>query len=1286
MKFLIGFYTQGLKFSGRTLKERALGGSETALLMMAKEMAARGHDVKVWCNCDAPGLYDGVYYHHFDNFDKIRTVAEFDVFFVYRFYDQLVTRFRSELNILVNHDVLVNVAHFASHLWQTDHIFCLSRFHKELFTKEFPEIDPHIWVTSNGLDMDMVDQVWQEFDEGKIKKNEDRFIYSSRPERGLQQLLENIWPQILKRNPRAELMLCGYDIRGLPIPEHLTQFYDYINQLINQTPNVVNLGQLKQDDYLRWLASSKLMIYPSKFPEIQCISAISAQVMGTPIICTDNFALPETVPFHECRVKGDLETEKYQKDFTNRVFEFVENKQLYDRIAKEGIDFVKKNYSWKDRAEEWENKIIELFTRRANKNWSKIWQNLSYYSDHVTAHYLAKREDLPELPISQEIMDNVGIDKEQYFNENTALWANDKWKINARFRAVAEFIADERRLKGNNKLRVLDVGCGAGGIATTVMLKNPEVDYTGIDFTEGVLQVAKEFCNEQLDRNISKPTFIHSDLEDYHKDFKGDKYDVVVAGEFLEHVVDYKKYIDMMEDLCVEDGLIIFTIPSGPMEWQSYEKQGKSRYHIHHYKFNNLKEIFGKKKDFELQHSPLAINPRGDLIAAWLIRYHKDKSRETGEYDVDKKILITRPYKSVSACMIAKNEEDNIGRCIKSFRDVVDEIIVVSCNSSDRTVEIAKELGAIVYEETDDPDGDGLFNFGWARNKSIEKATGDFILWIDADELLVRPHNLRKYVGTEIFECFIIRQQHLSIDLKDVTPDVPARLFRNFKGYKFYGCVSGDTCIDMPRDLSKYPNGIPIKDLVNNYKDEYCYSYNRKLNKFQLKPILDVQCIGRNVDVYKMTYKDGYTGKVDSLKITGNHPVMLFNNIYKNVSDLKVGDSLLPFRRMLEKKYWLINNVDCSDKILRKNNRVSEHRYILEVMNGKFDGDGHHKDKNTFNNSINNLELMKSKDHVSLHHLGKFVSERTKKLISKNHYDVSGKNNPNFGRHHSEETKKKIGQKSREKWSKEQWKLLAQIRNDKRNNKDVSELVKKWEELKIQRRSDLERFRSNHIITKIEKIGKTDVYNMEVQDNHNYVANGIVVHNCIHEHVENGMDTPIWPALMLPDVDIAHFGYIIEEQRRAKCAFRNLRLLKKDRQLHPQRQLGKVLMQRDYINLTNWEIEALEGKLGADGERYLKSVYRIYKEAGFDNPENIYHKLSTVVTQQALERLGRFGIPMEETNMPPFQVAFTLAGGIGGLDAKGEYKPQTLWFVTEKEFREFISMNVDRFVEMTRIS
>lgn len=75
---------------------------------------------------------------------------------------------------------------------------------------------------------------------------------------------------------------------------------------------------------------------------------------------------------------------------------------------------------------------------------------------------------------------------------------------------------------------------------------------------------------------------------------------------------------------------------------------------------------------------------------------------------------------TISLCMIVKNEEDVLARCLESVKDVVDEIIIVDTGSTDKTKTIAKEFTDKVY------DFKWVNHFAKARNFAFSKAKMDY--------------------------------------------------------------------------------------------------------------------------------------------------------------------------------------------------------------------------------------------------------------------------------------------------------------------------------------------------------------------------------------------------------------------------------------------------------------------------------------------------------------------------------------------------------------------------------
>lgn len=106
----------------------------------------------------------------------------------------------------------------------------------------------------------------------------------------------------------------------------------------------------------------------------------------------------------------------------------------------------------------------------------------------------------------------------------------------------------------------------------------------------------------------------------------------------------------------------------------------------------------------------------------------------------------------ISAVIITYNESANIARCIKSLKNVVDEIIVSDSNSEDDTKIIAEQLGAKVFVR-------GFEGYGINKNFANENATHNWILSIDADEELDQQlaeyiNSIKQYLNdTTVYEC-----------------------------------------------------------------------------------------------------------------------------------------------------------------------------------------------------------------------------------------------------------------------------------------------------------------------------------------------------------------------------------------------------------------------------------------------------------------------------------------------------------------------------------------------------
>jgi tetratricopeptide (TPR) repeat protein len=140
----------------------------------------------------------------------------------------------------------------------------------------------------------------------------------------------------------------------------------------------------------------------------------------------------------------------------------------------------------------------------------------------------------------------------------------------------------------------------------------------------------------------------------------------------------------------------------------------------------------------------------------------------------------------LSLCLIARNEEDDLPRCLESVRQVADEIVVVDTGSTDNTVNIALSFDAKVVEVPWQDD------FSIPRNRALEEASGDWILVLDADEALndeSRRH-IREAVTSDVDALNIIIRNHLSDDsLFEPRSNRFVRLFRHRPEFRFEGRV-----------------------------------------------------------------------------------------------------------------------------------------------------------------------------------------------------------------------------------------------------------------------------------------------------------------------------------------------------------------------------------------------------------------------------------------------------------------------------------------------------------------
>ncbi|MBI3535772.1 MAG: glycosyltransferase family 2 protein [Deltaproteobacteria bacterium] len=191
-----------------------------------------------------------------------------------------------------------------------------------------------------------------------------------------------------------------------------------------------------------------------------------------------------------------------------------------------------------------------------------------------------------------------------------------------------------------------------------------------------------------------------------------------------------------------------------------------------------------------------------------------------------------KPIKKISLCMIVKNEEKILFKSLNSVKNLVDEMIVVDTGSSDRTKEIADSFGAKVF------DFKWIDDFSAARNYSISKSSGDWILILDADEYLIEDdfESIRKCINDNSKDVYCLKWQFLN-EKKTGFKSFKVGLFRNKIGIRYQGLAHEEILkgIDSSR-WSTIEATIFHEPALDRQKDKEAYYYELVKRQLALEP------------------------------------------------------------------------------------------------------------------------------------------------------------------------------------------------------------------------------------------------------------------------------------------------------------------------------------------------------------------------------------------------------------------------------------------------------------------
>lgn len=358
--------TLGLCYDGTTLEKRGLGGSESAVILISKELAKIGFEVIVFNDCESddtkPGVYDNV------TFKPLREVERdyiFDVMIASRSVaafasSEIKARFKNFIGGLPNFDLmLANSKHRV--LWMHDtfcdgddliedlvlqnkisEIFTLSDWHTSYITncnhgkrRNCDVLKNHIFMTRNGIGN--MNPGWIDVRE----KDPNLFVFNASVTKGMIPLVKDIWPRVSQKIPQAKLTVIGgyYKFRENSSPDQ--QQMDWRSMVAEYGDKINFTGVIPQKEISSILRSASYMIYPAAFPETFGISTLESLAHNTPLITCRYGALEETAIDMACyKIPYPIEPnwslpwlnkDRQVEIFTDAVIDAYNNKYLHQQ-------------------------------------------------------------------------------------------------------------------------------------------------------------------------------------------------------------------------------------------------------------------------------------------------------------------------------------------------------------------------------------------------------------------------------------------------------------------------------------------------------------------------------------------------------------------------------------------------------------------------------------------------------------------------------------------------------------------------------------------------------------------------------------------------------------------------------------------------------------------------------------------------------------------------------------------------------------------------------------------
>jgi hypothetical protein len=473
-------------WSGSSILTIGVGGSETYIIEHARYIQKSGlFDVYVFCNCLEEENFEGVIYKPLNDYYSFINQNYIHTCIVSRYSEYLPVTFKgwTENVYLVVHDLTPTgiVIPLDKKLKK---IFCLTEWHVDYFTQNFPSLKNITVPFYYGID-------FKKFKNDDIMvKHKYKFIYSSFPNRGLLELLQ-MWPKIYEFEPLASLHIYC-DIDGKWVNQVQGEMMEKIRELLktyNAGQNNMNIyyhGWVNKQQLAEAWLSSDVWFYPCTFAETFCLTALEAALTKTLVVTNHLAALQNTVGHRGVIINGDARDVEWQEKAILKIKKYLDPENIHLKN-----ELIERNYEWASKLS-WESQANKLL------------------NDHIL------------------------LEKLEY--KGMYNWTNDLPFGNKKFflEAIQYFNNNYTKVQNGEQVKVLEVGTYAGISLINIIKLIPNSVGFGLDRWFNYIEADSlnnvEILNNMDELEIEKTFYKNiaiEGLEERINGIKGDSYEVL---------------------------------------------------------------------------------------------------------------------------------------------------------------------------------------------------------------------------------------------------------------------------------------------------------------------------------------------------------------------------------------------------------------------------------------------------------------------------------------------------------------------------------------------------------------------------------------------------------------------------------------------------------------------------------------------------------------------------------------------------------------------------------------